>query len=141
MSLRERLALGEDAQQAPSAPAMADGAYQELKKSMHQMILERIDLERLKRLTPEQFKAWRTRMGWSQEHAAQRLGIGKSTVQLYERGHRAEDRRLIEIPLNIALACIALGMGLTKYDEKEIARYEKALEIGFNSLAYTERNI
>ena len=56
MSLRERLALGEDAQQAPSAPAMADGAYQELKKSMHQMILERIDLERLKRLTPEQFK-------------------------------------------------------------------------------------
>jgi pilus assembly protein CpaF len=56
MSLRERLALGDTGQQAPSAPAMADGAYLELKKSMHQMILERIDLERLKRLTPEQFK-------------------------------------------------------------------------------------
>jgi len=57
MSLRERLALpdperptGAESHEAPNQ------AYQELKKLMHQMILDRIDLERLKRLTPEQFK-------------------------------------------------------------------------------------
>jgi pilus assembly protein CpaF len=40
-----------------SQPAgLPDAAYQELRKSMHQIILDRIDLERLKRLTQEQFK-------------------------------------------------------------------------------------
>ncbi|MBD8657657.1 CpaF family protein [Oxalobacteraceae sp. CFBP 13730] len=57
MSLRERLALPD-----PERPTGAESheapnhAYQELKKLMHQMILDRIDLERLKRLTAEQFK-------------------------------------------------------------------------------------
>lgn len=57
MSLRERLA-----QSGPERPAgvdvadSANQAYQDLKKLMHQLILERIDLERLKRLTAEQFK-------------------------------------------------------------------------------------
>ena len=57
MTLRERLAVADDAL-APSLalPEVAHQAYQELKKSMHQMILDRIDLERLKRLTAEQFK-------------------------------------------------------------------------------------
>ncbi|WP_332876041.1 CpaF family protein [Massilia sp. S19_KUP03_FR1] len=57
MSLRERLAATEE--ERPLAVALPEGAsraYQALKKSMHQMILDRIDLERLKRLTPEQFK-------------------------------------------------------------------------------------
>ena len=47
------------AARAPSRPKrnLANhAAYLELKKSMHQTILDRIDLERLKRLTPEQFK-------------------------------------------------------------------------------------
>jgi pilus assembly protein CpaF len=60
MTLRERLATTEVAQVAPvaltSAPDPFNQAYQDLKKSMHQMILDRIDLERLKRLTAEQFK-------------------------------------------------------------------------------------
>ena len=57
MTLRERLAVADDAL-TPSLelPEVANQAYQELKKSMHQMILDRIDLERLKRLTAEQFK-------------------------------------------------------------------------------------
>ena len=48
MSLRERLALPD-----PERPTGAEShdapnqAYQELKKLMHQMILDRIDLERL----------------------------------------------------------------------------------------------
>ena len=57
MSLRERLASGEDGRQGNSGPpGLAAAAYQELKKSMHQTIMDRIDLERLQRLTPEQFK-------------------------------------------------------------------------------------
>ncbi|MEX5745759.1 CpaF family protein [Massilia sp. X63] len=57
MSLRERLALSGQERQPGAVPAEAGNqAYQELKKLMHQMILDRIDLERLKRLTAEQFK-------------------------------------------------------------------------------------
>jgi len=56
MSLRERLSGTDEERQLQTMPAVAQQAYQELKKSMHQMILDRIDLERLKRLTSEQFK-------------------------------------------------------------------------------------
>ncbi|HEU4845961.1 MAG TPA: CpaF family protein, partial [Burkholderiaceae bacterium] len=57
MSLRERLAVADEPRaNHGSHPALAAAAYQELKKRMHQTILDRIDLERLKRLTPEQFK-------------------------------------------------------------------------------------
>jgi pilus assembly protein CpaF len=57
MSLRERLAShNQERQPGVTAPEAANQAYQELKKLMHQMILDRIDLERLKRLTAEQFK-------------------------------------------------------------------------------------
>jgi len=57
MSLRERLSVSDDDRKAGVLPPEgANQAYQDLKKSMHQMILDRIDLERLKRLTAEQFK-------------------------------------------------------------------------------------
>jgi pilus assembly protein CpaF len=56
MSLRERLSGTDEERQYQEMPAVAQQAYQELKKTMHQMILDRIDLERLKRLTSEQFK-------------------------------------------------------------------------------------
>ena len=57
MSLRERLATTTPERQSGAVlPDTSNQAYQELKKLMHQMILDRIDLERLKRLTAEQFK-------------------------------------------------------------------------------------
>jgi pilus assembly protein CpaF len=56
MSLRERLSGSDEERVHPPMPEVAQHAYQELKKTMHQMILDRIDLERLKRLTSEQFK-------------------------------------------------------------------------------------
>jgi len=57
MSLRERLSVSDDERRSRVLPAEGgNSAYQELKKTMHQMILDRIDLERLKRLTAEQFK-------------------------------------------------------------------------------------
>ncbi len=57
MTLRERLSTPEEIRPVVAAAAEpANQAYQELKKTMHQLILDRIDLERLKRLTTEQFK-------------------------------------------------------------------------------------
>ena len=57
MTLRDRLAANETVRPATNGQgALALHAYQELKKTMHQTILDRIDLERLKRLTAEQFK-------------------------------------------------------------------------------------
>ena len=57
MSLRERLNHADEARlEVANGVGLARHAYQELKKHMHQTILDRIDLERLKRLTPEQFK-------------------------------------------------------------------------------------
>ncbi|TQK05200.1 CpaF family protein [Herbaspirillum sp. SJZ107] len=56
MSLRERLSGTDEERQYQAMPVVAQHAYQELKKTMHQLILDRIDLERLKRLTTEQFK-------------------------------------------------------------------------------------
>jgi pilus assembly protein CpaF len=57
MTLRERLSVLDDARPiSPEVPATSNSVYQDLKKNMHQMILDRIDLERLKRLTAEQFK-------------------------------------------------------------------------------------
>ncbi|HAT32292.1 MAG TPA: pilus assembly protein CpaF [Janthinobacterium sp.] len=57
MSLRERLAVADATRPANgNLNGLASAAYQDLKKSMHQTILDRIDLERLKRLTSEQFK-------------------------------------------------------------------------------------
>jgi pilus assembly protein CpaF len=56
MSLRERLSVTDEERQHQPVAAAAQQAYAELKRTMHQMILDRIDLERLKRLTSEQFK-------------------------------------------------------------------------------------
>ena len=57
MTLRERLEVAEQARPIGAGLAgLAGHSYQELKKTMHQTILDRIDLERLKRLTAEQFK-------------------------------------------------------------------------------------
>jgi pilus assembly protein CpaF len=56
MSLRERLSGTDEERQHQPLPEVAQQVYQELKKTMHQMVLDRIDLERLKRLTTEQFK-------------------------------------------------------------------------------------
>ena len=57
MSLREHLTVADEAKTINGKlSGLALNAYHELKKSMHQTILDRIDLERLKRLTTQQFK-------------------------------------------------------------------------------------
>lgn len=70
-------------------------------------------------MTPAQFKAWRTRLSFSQEEAAQALGISKGSVQLYEAGRRREDGRAVLIPKTVALACAAVAYGLPEYGGPE----------------------
>ncbi len=52
-------------------------------------------------MTPEQFSEWRARMGWSQEEASRRLGLGENQAGLIER-------RKAKLTLTIELACEAL---------------------------------
>jgi pilus assembly protein CpaF len=57
MTLRERLSVTDGQSRLNGqATSLAANAYQDLKKDMHQTILDRIDLERLQRMTSEQFK-------------------------------------------------------------------------------------
>jgi DNA-binding transcriptional regulator YiaG len=59
-------------------------------------------------MTPEDFKLWRRRMELTQAEAARALGLGKSTVELYEAGQRRDTGARVEIPRAVALACAAL---------------------------------
>lgn len=59
-------------------------------------------------MTPATLKAWRQRLGMSQQKAAGALGISKRQYQNYEWGRAA-------IPRAIELACAALALGLTAY--------------------------
>jgi len=63
-------------------------------------------------MSPASFRAWRKRLGYSQQRAAEALGISKSSVELYERGSRRDDGRPVEIPMTVALACSAVSHGL-----------------------------
>jgi transcriptional regulator with XRE-family HTH domain len=63
-------------------------------------------------MTPKRFRQWRDGLRLTQAEAAEALGIGLSTLQLYERGRRFEDDRPVEIPRTVALACAALEAGL-----------------------------
>ena len=66
-------------------------------------------------MTPNDFKAWREAMGFTQAKAADALGISKPTVENYERGSRREDGRTVVIPLVVALACSALFHRIRPY--------------------------
>ena len=63
-------------------------------------------------LTGARFKAWRTKLGWSQTHAAKILGTGVASVRNYEKERRSDTNYKVKIPLLIAWACSAINAGL-----------------------------
>lgn len=65
-------------------------------------------------MTPDQFKAWRGHMKFTQQAAADALGLSKITVEGYDKGRRSEGR--VEIPKTVELACAALALGVKSYD-------------------------
>jgi len=73
-------------------------------------------------MTPRDFRAWRRKMGLTQEQAAELLGMGRTAVSQYDTGKRRAPAEVIEtVPRYIALACAAISHGLAPYgsDEKE----------------------
>jgi len=68
-------------------------------------------------MTNEQFKAWRQKMGFTQQQAADALGVNNRSVVNYERGVRYDDGRPVIIPRPIALACAAIKAGLAPEGE------------------------
>lgn len=62
------------------------------------------------------FKRWRERMELSQPAAAEALGISRSAVQMYELGHRKDNKgRAVIIPKAIRLACASIERGIHDY--------------------------
>jgi transcriptional regulator with XRE-family HTH domain len=56
-------------------------------------------------MTPESLKDWRKRLKLSQVKAAEELGCGRRSLQLWEKGEN-------NIPKYIALACAAVALGV-----------------------------
>jgi transcriptional regulator with XRE-family HTH domain len=62
-------------------------------------------------MTPSEFKQWRAAMGWSQQVAADRLGINTRTLKYYEQGITSSGVVLKHVPISIGLAALALRFG------------------------------
>lgn len=59
-------------------------------------------------MTPQSFREWRRQMGFSQQKAAEALGLSKSAIEQYELGRRKGSSDPVTIPRTVALACRAL---------------------------------
>lgn len=64
-------------------------------------------------MTPADLLAWRQRMGYSHQEAADALGIAKNTYQEMERGADFKTGKPRPIDRRTDLACAALEAGLT----------------------------
>lgn len=68
-------------------------------------------------MTPAQFIAWRSGLGFSRTRAAEALGLSFSQLTDYETGcTRGVNSRPVVIPKHVALACAAISRGLTEQD-------------------------
>lgn len=64
-------------------------------------------------MTPDQLKLWRVEtMRWTQQQAADALGVKLNTFQSWERGQSWTTGKPIEIDRRTGLACAALAAGL-----------------------------
>jgi transcriptional regulator with XRE-family HTH domain len=59
-------------------------------------------------VTGPDLKAWRGRLGYTQQAAAEALGISVSQLIDYETGRKRGTDRAAPIPRLVALACLAL---------------------------------
>lgn len=80
-------------------------------------------------LSPEQCRAARAWLGWSQEELSKRAHIGHSTLKDFETGKRAPMRNNLEA---LRSALEAVGIGLLHDD--------KGRPCGITAAATTEKN-
>lgn len=60
------------------------------------------------------FRAWRARLGLTQQQAAAKLGVSTLTVQHYERGARHGTGKPVVIPRRVVLACEMIEQNVEK---------------------------
>ena len=60
-------------------------------------------------MSPQQFKAWRTRHGWSQTEAGLRIGLSRRQIANFEDGS-------IAVSKTVELACATASLGIEAYD-------------------------
>lgn len=68
-------------------------------------------------LTGEVIREWRIAAGWSQDEAAEELGISKSSLRNYERGTRPDKSDLVEVPKLLDWALSAIHAKLRPFSE------------------------
>lgn len=96
-------------------------------------------------MTPQEFRDWRVAMGFTQQEAADELGVSKSTVELYESGRRRDTKEPVVIPKMVELACAALRR-VSRDDpslEQAVQKWHEAAERRFEGLVgeqVTERD-
>jgi DNA-binding XRE family transcriptional regulator len=59
-------------------------------------------------MTPQQLRAWRDEMDWTQPEAAQRLGLAERTYRYLEEGTTSTGGKRDAVPLYIELAIAEL---------------------------------
>ena len=62
--------------------------------------------------TSKSFRAWRRRLGLTQNGAAAKLGVTAMCVYIYDNGKRYSPDRDIKVPLAVRLACSAIENNL-----------------------------
>lgn len=61
---------------------------------------------------------WRKAMNLTQQDAAEKLGVNRGTLADYERGLRRSDKKSIQIPKAIELACQSIKIGFDSYSDE-----------------------
>lgn len=75
-------------------------------------------------MTPDQFKAWRKRVGFrSQQAVAEALGISKGSVENYEAGRRRDTGEPVAIPEAVIFACAAISLAIQAGVDPRNTRY------------------
>lgn len=65
-----------------------------------------------------QLVAWRKNLGLTQQQAADILGVHRATFIDYEKGVRRSDKKPVDVPKSIELACQAIKLGFREYTEQ-----------------------
>lgn len=63
-------------------------------------------------MTNDQMLAWREGMGWTQDSAAEALGVTRATYQRMERGEDWKTGKAVVIDRRTELACAAISAGI-----------------------------
>lgn len=56
-------------------------------------------------MTPDEFRAWRERIGWTQARTADALGVDPRTVREWEHGVGRVTGKPVSLPPMLGLAC------------------------------------